>query len=141
MSNKSVLTVYVSPYGYVAEISEKNAQILEERGLIVQLINLKTTKRKNSPSIEEFDGILAGSCSSSWGLGLRKEVFNFLTYNLNELMKRKKILGVYKSEPLDIFWLVEPDIIRANLEEKIIKKLGIKADICDNFGPVFDYLI
>lgn len=139
MSNKSVLIVYVSPYGYVAEISEEIPKILEERGLIIQLINLEKVKRKNWPSIKDFDGILAGSCSSSSGLGLRKEIFNFLTYNLDELMKRKKIFGVFKSEPLDAYWLGKPDMMRADLEKKIIKKLGIKADICDNFGPVIDY--
>lgn len=61
MTNKNVLIVYGSRYGSTEEISQEIANVLENKGIETQLIDLKKMKSKDWPSLESFDGVLVGS--------------------------------------------------------------------------------
>ncbi len=136
MSDKKVLIAYGSRYGSTEEISQEIGKILENKGLEVQLLDLKKTKSKNWPSLETFDGILVGSSIkiTKW----MKEPQAFLKKHKGELQKKEKILGMFVSSG---FASVPENREKAvnDYLEKVMKKMGIEADIYDAFGGVFDF--
>ena len=110
MTGKKILVAYSSLYGYVEEISNEMVKILEQKGFVVHLINLKKVRSSKWPYIGEYDGILVGSSSemvryaiSRYGPGkiVRKDPRNFLITNLDEISQTNKILGIFRSDPLD----------------------------------------
>lgn len=147
MRNKKVLLCYSAPYGYVTEISLEISKILEENGLITHLIDLKKIRSSKWPSLDEYDAILTGSSAGDvtvlgvrWqGTVLRKELKNFFTLKLEEIIKNKKILGVFKSDPFNLGPIIFPEHASDSLEEKILTKYGFKPSICAQFGPVIDF--
>lgn len=148
MTGKKILVGYSSLYGYVEEISLEISKILEQKGFLVHPINLKKVRSSKWPYIGEYTGILVGSSSemaryalSRYGPGkiVRRDPKNFLRTNLNEISQTNKILGIFRSDPLDFSVILNPDPAANLLEELIIKKFGYKPSICAWFGPVIDF--
>ena len=152
MTGKKILVAYSSFYGYVEEISNEMVKLLEQKGFVVHPINLKKVRSSRWPNIGEYDGILVGSSSeyvrytiSRQGFGqgpgkiVRKDPRNFLRTNLDEISQTNKILGIFRSDPLDFDVILNPEPAAKNLEELIIKKFGYKPSICAWFGPVIDF--
>lgn len=130
--SKKVLIAYGSRFGCTEEVSKEIAKILKEEGIDSHLLNLRKTKPKKWPSIEEFDGILVGS-------GIRimkwtKESKKFLEMYKKEINERKSGLFVCCA-------LAATDQAQAKRDylEKAIDELGIAPDIYDAFGGVLDF--
>ncbi len=136
MAGKKVLIAYGTRYGSTEEISQKIAEILENKGLEVQLVDLKKTKSKEWPSLENFDGVLVGSSIKifKW----MNEPQEFLKKHKVEIQKRVKILGLFVSCGTAS---VPENCEKAKNDylEKVMAKIGIEADIYDAFGGVYDF--
>lgn len=148
MANKRVLIVFSSTYGHVVEIAYEISKTLEEKGLAVDLTDLRKTRRNKWPYMEQYDGILAGSCSGntiSFGIQgdgrhtLRKELRNFFNINIQEIIQKNKFLGVFRSNPFDLPVIISPEQADASFEQVLIERYGFKPPICAVFGPVIDF--
>lgn len=133
---KMVLIAYGSRYGSTEEISQRIAKILQEKGLEVQLLDLRKVKPKDWFSPEDFDGVLVGS-----GIKMCKwmsEPQEFLKKFRSVLKKGKKVLGLFISSG---FASIPENREKAKVDwiEKIMDKVGIQADIYEAFGGVFDF--
>ncbi|MEM2958889.1 MAG: flavodoxin domain-containing protein [Candidatus Jordarchaeaceae archaeon] len=133
---KKVLIAYGSRYGSTEEISQEIAKVLEKQDLQVQIVDLKKTKPKDWPSIEPFDGVLVGS-----GIKIMKwvkEPQEFLSKHKGEFRKGKKKLGLFISSG---FASIPGNREKAKQDwiEKVMEKVGVKADLYDAFGGVFDF--
>ncbi len=132
--SKRVLIAYGSRYGSTEEISQEIAKVLEKQGLEVQLVDLKKTKSKDWPSIEPFDGVLVGS-------GIRimkwvKEPQEFLLKHKGEFQEKK--LGIFISSGFASI-TDKREQAKKDWIEKTMEKVGVKADLYDAFGGVFDF--
>ncbi len=132
--SKKVLIAYGSRYGSTEEISQEIAKVLENQGLEVQIVDLKKTKSKDWPPIEPFDGVLVGS-----GIRIMKwvrEPQEFLSKHKGEFPKKK--LGIFISSG---FASIPGNREKAKQDwiEKVMEKVGVKADLYDAFGGVFDF--
>ncbi|MFB0563292.1 MAG: flavodoxin domain-containing protein [Candidatus Lokiarchaeia archaeon] len=136
MANKKVLIAYGTRYGSTEEVSQEIAKMLENKGMEVQLLDLKKTKSKNWPSIESFDGILVGSSIKimKW----MKEPQAFLKKYKEELQKKEKVLGIFISSGTAAV-PEKREYARTEWIEKVMNKMGVEADIYDAFGGVFDF--
>ena len=147
MANKRVLIVFSSTYGHVAEIAQEISKTLEEKGLAVDLMDLRKTRRNKWPYMEQYDGILAGSCSGntiSFGVQgdgkhtLKRELRNFFNINIQEIIQKDKFLGVFRSNPFDLHVIISPEPADAFFEQVLIERYGFKPSICAVFGPVIN---
>lgn len=136
MANKKVLIAYGTRYGSTEEVSQEIAKMLENKGMEVQLLDLKKTKSKKWPSIEPFDGILVGSSIKimKW----MKEPQAFLKKHKEELQKKEKVLGIFISSGTAAV-PEKREYARTEWIEKVLNKMGVEADIYDAFGGVFDF--
>lgn len=145
MSGKKVLIAYGTRYGSTEEISKEIGAILKKEGLEVQLVDLKKTKAKEWPSLENFDGVLAGS-SIAMGKWMN-EPQEFLKKHKAEIQKKEKIFGLFVScgsamvnpstrEPL---YPEKCEKAKSDYLEKVMAKIGIEANIYDAFGGVYDF--
>ncbi len=96
MLSKKVLIAYASRFGSTEEISIKYKQVLEEKGFIVDLINLKS--RSTNPkklNVNDYSGLLIGSGIrvSRW----TKEAKSFLKAYTKQINSGKILVGVYLS--------------------------------------------
>lgn len=134
MSTNKILIAYGSRYGSTAEISEKISIILKELNIESIVLDLKKTKEKHWPSIDEFDAILVGS-GIKMGRWM-KEPQKFLKKNKDKIKNKEKILGLFVScsTVLD-----DPVKAKKDYLDKIMDNLKFKADMYDAFGPVFDF--
>jgi len=136
MAGKKVLIAYGTRFGSTEEISQEIGKTLKKEGLQVQLVDLKKTKSKEWPSLENFDGVLVGS-----GIAMGKwmnEPQEFLKKSKEEIQKKKKILGLFVCCGSASF----PESYEQGKKdylEKIMAKIGIEADMCDAFGGVYDF--
>ncbi|KYK36866.1 MAG: hypothetical protein AYK19_00815 [Theionarchaea archaeon DG-70-1] len=131
--SKNVLIAYGSRFGCTEEVSQEIAKMLEKEGIDSRLLNLRKTKAKEWPSIEEFDGILVGSGVkiAKW----TKEPKTFLEKYKEEFNRKEKILGMFvccASAAADY------DYAKKEYLEKVMETIGITADIYDAFGGVLD---
>ena len=135
MTNKNVLIAYGSRYGSTEEISKEIAKVLENKGIEIQLIDLKKTKSKEWPSLESFDGVLVGSGIKigKW----MKEPKKFLEKHKDEFKKKEKLLGLFVSSGNasipEKYQQAKTDYL-----EKVMTEIEIEADIYDAFGGVYD---
>lgn len=148
MTSKKILIAYSGLYGYVEEISLEMSKILEQKGLIVHLTDLKKIRSSKWPYVGEYDGILVGSSSKfvrtmllrkGPGKIVRKDPKNFLKTNINEIIQTNKVLGIFRSDPFDIDVIINPEPASNTLEELIMQRLGFKPSICGWFGPVINF--
>lgn len=135
--SKKVLIVYGTRYGSTEEIATKFKETLEEKGFIVDLVNLKAKKR-DKMNINDYSGLLVGS-------GIRiyrwtKEAKNFLKKNVEVINSNKKPLGIFLSSGE----ASDPDKRPAAIEKyllEVFKELGLilgENVLYDAFGGVFD---
>ncbi|MGQ9723698.1 MAG: flavodoxin domain-containing protein [Candidatus Jordarchaeum sp.] len=134
--DKKVLIAYGSRYGSTEEISQEIAKVLEKQGMQVQVVDLKKTKSKDWPSLESFDGVLVAS-----GIRIMKwmnEPQEFLKKHRGEFQKKEKKLGLFISSG---FASIPENREKAKNDwiEKVMNKIGVKADIYDAFGGVYDF--
>jgi len=133
-SDKKAIIAYGSRYGSTAEISQEIAKILNELDIETVVLDLKKTKEKKWPPIDEFDAILVGS-----GIKIgrwMKEPQKFLKKNKDKIKGKGKILGLFVSCSL-----VLDDPLKAEKDylEKIMDDLKFKTELSAAFGPVFDF--
>lgn len=90
-----VLILYGTRWGSTEEIAQELANILNENDIEVDLINLETTKKRNYPSLDDYDGILFGSGIKikKWTKSARK----FLKKYADELKAKQNALGIFVS--------------------------------------------
>ncbi|MFX0117261.1 MAG: flavodoxin domain-containing protein [Candidatus Hodarchaeota archaeon] len=136
MASTKVLIAYGSRYGCTEEISHELAGFLEEEGFQTQLLDLRTTREDQWPSIAEYHGVMIGT-------GIRigywtKEARKFLKRNKALFQGHKKALGVFVS----CGYAADPKMYPKAKEEFIeptLNKIGIESDLYDAFGGVFDF--
>ena len=151
MSNRKVLIAYRSRHRYVEQIAREIAKTLNQEGLETRFLDVRNTRTKNWPSMDEFDGILVGTWVHVWEFTRRKKrnllyqtkdfpkkTKKFLTMNEIELKTKGKILGLFISDPFLLGYLEDPIGADDHLEQIMIQKLPVKADIYKIFGPVID---
>jgi len=151
MAKRKVLIAYRSRHRYVYQISREIEKILNQEGLETQLLNVRNTRTKKWPSMDEFDGILVGT----WvhvGMdarrkrknplyqtkGFPKKTKRFLRMNEIELKTKEKILGLFVSDPFLLGYLEDPIRTDERLELIMNQTLPVKANIYKTFGPVID---
>ena len=127
-----ILIAYGSRFGNSEEVALEMAKSLEGEGKTVDVVNLRTTKKKSWPTVENYDAIIIGSGIkiTKW----TKEPLNFLKKN-KELLN-KTTFGIYTtaaSAVMDHQQAIEDYCV------KIINELGLKPKQYDVFGPVMDF--
>ena len=132
------MVAYSSKYGYVEEIVTKISDLLYEKEFLVDLLNLSKINQKKWPSIEEFDGIIVGSCGKSFGSFWRKETKNFVDINLDNSSFTNKILGFFYSDPRNLNLLIDPAGAQKIAMDIMNNTLGFIPKFCYDFGPAFD---
>ncbi|MHA1738728.1 MAG: flavodoxin domain-containing protein [Candidatus Heimdallarchaeota archaeon] len=129
---KNILIVFGSRFGNTKEVAAEIAKVAEEAGTKVDVVDLKETKRKDWPSVENYDGIIVGSGVKimKW----TKQPLAFLKKNKNQL--NKKTLGLFATAA---FALVDLEKAKLDYGETIAKDIGLQPRIHDAFGPVMDF--
>lgn len=135
--SKKVLIAYGSRFGSTEEISIHFKQILDERGFIVELINLKS-KHQKIAMLNDYSGVLIGS-------GIRigrwtKEAKNFLKAHIPEINENRPIIGIYLSSGEASKPEGRPGAVEKYLV-KVFHELGLDLGnhiLFDAFGGVFD---
>jgi menaquinone-dependent protoporphyrinogen oxidase len=134
---KKVLIAHGSRYGSTEDISQNIAKILEvDNGFDTDILDLRKTDERNWPLISGYDGIIIGS-------GIRvtrwtKESKKFLEKCKESLMTDRKVLGFFVS----CGYAADPkhyQIAREDFLEKKFEKIGIKPDLYEAFGGIFDF--
>lgn len=129
---KSVLIVFTSRFGSTDEIAHEIADVLEKRTIQTTVVNLRDSMK--FPSLENFDGIIVGSGikMGRW----TKESYNFLKEN--HIILNSKVLGVFVSsgEAANSKNYTE---VRRKYLERITTLTGVKADMMEAFGGIFDF--
>jgi menaquinone-dependent protoporphyrinogen oxidase len=95
MSEKKILLAYGTRYGATESTIRKMAEWMKEEGYETEFVNLRKTKAKEWPKVEEFDGIIVGS-------GIRmdrwtKEATAFLVRNKEFFIINKEKIAVFVS--------------------------------------------
>jgi len=134
LSEKKVLIAYGTRYGSTEEISKEIAKLLKLNGLETELLNLKEVKSKNWPIIRNYKGILIGS-SIKMGRWM-KEPKKFLKKNKENFNQAKIPLGLFVSSGTAIS---NPIKAKKDYLEKVVNQIGVKTDIYDTFGAIFDF--
>lgn len=135
--SKRVLIAYASRFGSTEEISIKFKQTLEEKGFVIDLVNLKARK-KEKLDMTDYSGVLIGS-------GIRiarwtKEAKKFLKNNTKAINDNKILVGIYLSSGEAADPYKRPTIIEKYLID-VFKELGLNLGenvLYDAFGGVFD---
>ena len=134
MENKKVLIAYATRYGTTTETAKEIANFLKEQGIETTLLDLKQTKEKNWPPIDNFNGVIVSSginCSKWMG-----EPEKFLKKNKAKFTTQGIILGAFVSCG---FTVTDPERAKNDYLVKKLDSLGIKAQICEPLGPIFDF--
>ena len=136
--NKKALIAYSSKYGYVDEIVHIISEKLSKEGLQVDLLNLDKANISKWPSIDEYKGIIVGSCMSKMGSSLRKEVKKFVNLNLETFLNTNKTLGFFYSDPRILNHIIDPNASKKVSENTMNSFFGFIPKYCYDFGPAFD---
>jgi len=134
MQNKKVLIAYATRYGTTAQTAKDIGNFLQEREIETTLVDLKHTKEKDWPVIDNFDGIIVAS-----GIKMGRwmnEPQKFLKKNKEKLATHKKILGVFVSCGTIV---TDPEKAKNDYLIKKMMSFGIKSQICEPFGPIYDF--
>ncbi|OLS22916.1 MAG: Protoporphyrinogen IX dehydrogenase [menaquinone] [Candidatus Heimdallarchaeota archaeon LC_3] len=136
MISKKVLVAFGSRWGSTEGIAYELSMMLKHVGLNTTVINLRQINHDHWPAVDEFGAIILGT-------GIRigqwtKEVKEYLKKNKEKLVKGEITLGFfiscgYASDPK-----YYPIAIR-DFIEKGFRKIGIKPDMYEAFGGIFDY--
>lgn len=133
---KNILIVYGTRYGSTEEVAEKIKSMLEEQGCNVHLLNVKNTKEKNWPSLQNYDGVIVGSSIKimKW----MKEPKRFLQKYQRELSSADRILGVFVSS----MGAAIPDQRQETYDKclrDVMDEMKLQPEISEAFGGVFDF--
>ena len=136
-NTKNILVAYGSRYGCTESIAHNIIKLLNSKEeLHVKISNLTGTKASDWPLIANYDGVLIGS---GIRLGMwTKETKRFLLECKKQINNNKPILGVFVSCGYAADPKYYPEAIKLFLE-RVMQKAGIKPDLYDAFGGVFDY--
>jgi menaquinone-dependent protoporphyrinogen IX oxidase len=136
--SKKVLIAFGSRWGSTEGIAYELSRELTNIGLKPALINLRQTNQDHWPAVDKYSAIILGTGIriSQW----TKEVKEYLKKNQEKLVNGDVILGFfiscgYASDP-DHY----PIAIREFIEKKF-RKIGIKPDIFEAFGGIFDFSV
>lgn len=134
MTKQKILIVFGSRFGSTEEISHKIAKILDEKGLIVTLFDLKRKENPSPSVLLEYDGILVGTGikMGRW----TKEVKGFLT-SYQDTIQRIQTKGVFISSGWASF-ASKREQAKNDYLDSILKKLNLEMDLNEAFGGVFD---
>ena len=127
--------MYGSRYGSTEEVSKKIADILKERGFSISILNFTEVSTKTNPTLEKYDGILlaSGIKIGKW----TKESKKFIESNIDFFKNSDKPLGIFVSAG-SASNAEKVKELRKEYIENILDGYGIKADLYDVFGGVFD---
>ncbi|TFF97662.1 MAG: hypothetical protein EU547_03720 [Promethearchaeota archaeon] len=132
---KKVLILYGTRWGSTEEISQELADILNEKDINAEILNLETTKTSKYPALDEYDGILIGSGIKikKWTKSARK----FLKKYADELNSKSNTLGVFISCG-DGGIPEKREHARKEYIESLLDKYNVDADIYEAFGGTID---
>lgn len=126
------MIVFRTRFGSTDEIAHEIAEELEKHKIITEVLSLKDGEK--IPSLDEFEGIIVGSGikMGRW----TKEAIVFLKKHREIL--NNKVLGLFVSsgEAANPQTYAEA---REKYLENIMKITGVKADMAEAFGGVFDF--
>ena len=131
MVNKKVLIVYDTRYGATEITSKDISNVLEEKGVDVDLINLKPLNIEQWPDPVQYDGIIVGSSVAMFRW--KKKPKKFLKKNKKKFVN--KILAVFVSCGTCV---TDPEKAREKYLDKIMDGIGITPNITEAIEPVLD---
>jgi menaquinone-dependent protoporphyrinogen IX oxidase len=151
MSQRNVLIAYRSRHRYVAQIARDIGKILDQEGIKTQLLDIRKTRTKKWPSMDEFDGFLFGTWVHVWE-GVKRKYRDllyqpksfpnvtkkFLRINELALNSEEKPFAIFVSDPFLLGNIIDPEGTDEHLERAVNQQLPVKADIYKTFGPVID---
>ncbi|MFX1537655.1 MAG: flavodoxin domain-containing protein [Promethearchaeota archaeon] len=127
-----MLILFASWFGSTDEIAHEIAEELEKHKIRTEVFNLRDGVKL--PPLEEFDGIIVGSGikMGRW----TKESYNFLRDY--QITLNNKVLGLFVSsgEAANPKTYAEA---RKKYLENVMERTGIKADMIEAFGGIFDF--
>lgn len=129
---KSVLIVFGTRFGSTDEVAHEIAEVLERHNIETEVLNLRDGV--DVPSLDEFEGIIVGS-----GVKMGRwtnEALNFMKNHQNDL--NHKVLGMFvcsgeASNPNTYAEAYHKYLVQ------VMEKIGVKADMAEAFGGVFDF--
>jgi menaquinone-dependent protoporphyrinogen oxidase len=136
MLMKRVLIAYGTRFGSTEEVAEEMRKALDGQDCEAHLLNTKETKDSDWPSPKSFDGVLVGSSIKI--MRWMKEPKRFLKKNRDILNGEDMPLGVFVSSMGAAFPESRQEILDKCISD-VMEELGIKPDIHDAFGGVFDF--
>lgn len=136
MTDKTVLIVYGSRYGSTEEISEKISNILENKGIKTELVDLRKTPNKEWPNLNHYDGILIGTGIKigQW----TKEVKSFVKKNKAYINSTKTPVGFYISSGFASF-PERRDKVKEECVTTPLDNIGVTIPYLGVFGGVIDF--
>jgi len=136
MIEKKVLIFFGSRFGGTEGISEKMAEILQEKGVTATVLDLKKTSQSELPDFSAYDGILIGSGIKvgQW----TKVVKEFVSDNKDKLNDFQGASGFFVSSG----YAADPEMyekVKIEYTRDTLNKLGVKIDHVEAFGGLMDF--
>lgn len=135
MTNKRVIIFYGTRYGSTEGIAEKMAEIIREKNLTVEVVNLKDLPKDKIPDLTQYNGILIGTGIKigQW----TKEVKRFVTDRKEELNNFKGHKGFFVSSGYAS--LPEKyEEVKIDYTKNALAKRCVEVDQYDAFGGLVD---
>lgn len=135
MTNKRIIIFYGTRYGSTEGIAGKMAEIIREKNLTAEVVNLKDLPKDKIPDMTQYDGILIGTGIKigQW----TKEVKKFVTDRKEELNNFKGPKGFFVSSGYAA--LPEKyEEVKIDYTRNALAKRGVEVDQYDAFGGLMD---
>ena len=137
--NHKILVVFVDKYGYVSEIADNMSRKIRESGLKVDLVDLRHTREKKWPAINEYAGVILISAGrtkllSFWTGRARKFASNYV-----RPLEKEILTGFFKSDPWELQGLSDPVKSKEKFGKNILQTCNFIPDFYEDFGPVLDF--
>lgn len=131
MSENKILIAFGTRYGSTRVTANQIRDILQEKGLSVDIVDLKETKKKKWPKADGYEIIVVGSsiAMGNWMGEPRK----FLRKNKKALSNKKLVLFVSCSLCLEDMPKAQSDYI-----DEFIKEHELNPVLTEIFGPCID---
>lgn len=135
--NHKVLVAYCDNYGYVSEIVDNMSRKLRDLGLLLDLVDLESTKEKNWPTINDYAGLIVISSGNGYEFW-NKKARQFAASHI-EPYKKEQVIGFFESNPWSYDVLRDPVKTKEFFGKILLKTCNIIPDFYENFGPVLDF--